>query len=183
MIQGAIVPSIGVNTAFAALTNLLGVRLDPYPACNFLVEIDGILAGGFSECSGLEAETEMVEYREGGLNQYAHQFAGPCRYPPLVLKHGITLINGLYSLGDWHHDVVRGKIVRKNGTIYLLDRRQIPVLWWNIKKAIPVKWTGPELRAESSTIAIESVELVHQGLERPGLASLLLGGISSAISG
>ena len=67
-------PSLGLNAAFSLVTNLLGVRTDPYQVCNFLVEIEGILAGGFSECSGLQVETEVFDYREGGLNEYVHRF-------------------------------------------------------------------------------------------------------------
>jgi phage tail-like protein len=172
-------PSLGLNAAFGLVTNLLGVRADPYQVFNFLVEIEGILAGGFSECSGLQVETEFIDYREGGQNDFVHRFAGPTKYPPLMLKHGLTQIDGLWS---WHQDVVKGKIERRNGTIYLLDKQRIPVMWWDFKEAIPLKWTGPELRADSNAVAFESVELSHRGLSRPTLGDLL-GGIGADISG
>jgi len=172
-------PSLGLNAAFGLVTNLLGVRADPYQVFNFLVETEGILAGGFSECSGLQVETEFFDYREGGQNEFVHRFAGPTKYPPLVLKHGLTQISGLW---DWHQDVIQGKIERKNGTIYLLDKQHIPVMWWDFKEAFPYKWTGPELRADSSNVAIESVELTHHGLSRPTLGNILAG-IGGAISG
>jgi phage tail-like protein len=172
-------PSVGLNAGFAALTNVLGVRSDPYQACNFLVEIEGILAGGFSECSGLQVETETVEHREGGNNDYVHRFAGPTKYPPLILKHGITQIDGLWN---WHQDVTQGTINRKNGTIYLLDKSHIPVMYWNFKEAFPVKYTGPDFRADSASVAFESVELAHRGLSRPTLGSVL-GAAGSAIAG
>jgi phage tail-like protein len=172
-------PSLGLNAAFGLVTNLLGVRADPYQVFNFLVEIEGILAGGFSECSGLQVETEFIDYREGGQNDFVHRFAGPTKYPPLMLKHGLTQIDGLWS---WHQDVVKGKIKRSNGTIYLLDKQRIPVMWWDFKEAIPLKWTGPELRADSNAVAFESVELSHRGLSRPTLGDLL-GSIGADISG
>jgi phage tail-like protein len=172
-------PSVGLNTAFSALTNLLGVRFDPYQACNFMVEIEGILAGSFSECSGLQIETEYLDYREGGRNDYVHRLSGPTKYPPLVLKHGITQVDGLWN---WHQDVTQGTINRKNGTVYLLDRMRIPIIFWNFKDAFPVKYTGPEFRADSATIAFESVELVHHGLSRPTLGGVL-GEIGSAVAG
>jgi phage tail-like protein len=165
-------PSLGLNAAFGLATNLLGVRADPYQAFNFLVEIEGLLAGGFSECSGLQVETEITEYREGGRNDYLHRFAGPTKYPPLTLKHGLTQIDGLWG---WHQDVAQGQIARRNGTIYLLDKKRIPVMWWDFKEAFPVKWTGPDLRADSGNVAIESVELTHRGLSRPRLATALAG--------
>ena len=172
-------PSLGLNAAFGLVTNLLGVRADPYQVFNFLVEIEGILAGGFSECSGLQVETEFFEYREGGQNEFVHRFAGATKYPPLVLKHGLTQISGLW---DWHQDVIQGRIERKNGTIYLLDKQRIPVMWWDFKEAFPFKWTGPDLRADSSNVAVESVELAHRGLSRPTLGNVLAG-IGGAVSG
>jgi phage tail-like protein len=165
-------PSLGINTAFSLATNLLGVRADPYQAFNFLVEIEGILAGGFSECSGLQVETEFFDYREGGVNEYVHRFAGPTKYPPLILKHGLTLIEGLWA---WHQDVTQRTIKRKNGTIYLLNKKRIPVIWWDFKEAFPVKWTGPDLRADSGNVAFESIELAHRGLSRPKLAGTIAG--------
>ena len=73
-------------------------------------------------------------------------------------------------------------INRKNGTIYLLDRMRIPVMYWNFKEAYPVKYTGPDLRADSANIAFESVELTHRGLSRPALGGML-GAAGSAVAG
>jgi phage tail-like protein len=135
--------------------------LDPFHVFNFFVEVEGLLVAGFSECSGLQIETEIQEYAEGGLNDYTHHFRGRSKYPPLILKRGLTLNNQLWR---WHQGVIQGKFERKNGTIYLMDKTHVPVTWWNFKKAFPTKWTGPELRATSNDVAIESVELIHQGL-------------------
>ena len=165
-------PSLGLNAAFSLVTNLLGVRADPYQVFNFHVEIKGIFAGGFSECSGLQVETEYFDYREGGQNDFIHRFAGPTKYPPLVLKHGLTQIDGLWG---WHQEVVKGTIERKNGTIYLLDKQGIPVMWWDFKEAFPVRWTGPDLRASSNEVAFESIELAHRGLSRPRLSNVVAG--------
>jgi phage tail-like protein len=145
-------------------TNVAGGRSDPYQAFNFLVEIEGILAGSFSECTGLQVETEYFDYREGGINDYVHRFAGPTKHPFLILKRGITRIDGLWN---WHQDVTRGTINRKNGTIYLLDKMHSRIMSWNFKEAFPVKYTGPEFRADSASVAFESVELAHRGLSRP----------------
>ncbi|HKQ74182.1 MAG TPA: phage tail protein [Blastocatellia bacterium] len=169
--------SLGLNAGFSLVTNLLGMRADPYQAFNFLIEIEGIMAGGFSECSGLQVETEFQEYREGGVNDYVHRFPGPTKHPPLTLKHGLTQIDGLWR---WHQEVSEGvsqgkEITRQNGTIYLLSKNGLPVMWWDFKEALPVKWTGPELRADSASVAFESVELVHRGLSRPSLANIVAG--------
>jgi phage tail-like protein len=165
-------PAVGWNSAFTIFSNATGIRSDPYLAFNFFVEIQGILSGGFSEVSGIQAETEVQEYAEGGLNQHVHHFAGRTRYPPLVLRHGLTSMDGLWA---WHQKVVQGNVTRLNGTIYLLNEKRIPLIWWNFKNAFPAKWVGPDLRAGSSDIAFESVELVHEGLSRPILAVMAAG--------
>ena len=141
---------------------------NPYQVFNFMVEIEGILSGGFTECSGLQVETEVQEYAEGGLNDYVHRFRGRTRYPPLVLRRGLTTLEGLWL---WHQDVVNGHVARKNGTIYLLDAARDPVVWWEFKGAFPVRWVGPDLRAASNDVAFESVELAHQGLSRPNVGA------------
>ena len=146
----------------------LGNRQDPYAAFNFLVEIEGLVIAGFSDVSGLQIETVLESYREGGLNEYEHKLAGPTRYPSnLVLKHGLTASDTLWS---WHQDVTRGVIKRKNGSIYLLDQQQQTVLAWNFKGAYPVKWSGPDFKADSNNVAVETVELVHQGISRASTA-------------
>jgi phage tail-like protein len=163
--------SLGINAAFAGGTNLLGLRNDPYLSFNFLVEIEGLVVGGFSEVTGLQVETVLETYREGGVNEFEHKLAGPTRYPSnLILKHGLTDIETLWS---WHQDVTQGTIARKNGTIYLLDRQRLPAMWWDFLEAYPVKWTGPELRADSNTVALETLELVHRGLSKPTLSSVV----------
>lgn len=161
-----------LNAAFAAATNLLGVRLDPYHGFNFLIEIEGILTGGFTECSGLQVDIEVETYAEGGLNDYTHNFRGRTKYPPLVLKHGLTPLEGLWN---WHQEVVHGTVNRRNGTVFLLNKMKIPVLWWNFMGAYPTKWTGPDLRADSGNVVFESVELVHQGLSRPAGVGMAVG--------
>ena len=159
------------NAEILAFAKGFGARNDPYLSFNFLVEIEGLISGGFSEVTGLQVETEIETYREGGLNEYEHKLPGPTRYPSnLVLKHGLTDIETLWR---WHQDVTRGKIERKNGTIYLLDSLRAPVMWWDFKESLPVKWSGPELRAESGAVAVETLELVHHGISKP-IASTLL---------
>lgn len=139
----------------------LGSRRDPYLSFNFLVEMEGLTVGGFSDVSGLNAEIELHDYREGGVNGYVHRLAGPARYPAnLVLKHGMTDDPTLWL---WHRDVREGIITRRNLTIILLDAVRVPVRHWHIEGAYPVKWVGPDLRADSNTVALETLELVHCG--------------------
>ena len=123
----------------------VGDRTDPYLSFNFLVEIEGLVVGGFSEVTGLTLEVEVEEYREGGLNSYVHKLAGPARYPNnLVFKHGLSDSDVLWA---WHQKVVRGTIQRKNGSIMLLDNAGEERWRWNFTDAYPVRWVGPDLRA------------------------------------
>ncbi|MCB0183812.1 MAG: phage tail protein [Caldilineaceae bacterium] len=163
--------TLGINAAFSAGSSLLGIRNDPYLTFNFLVEIESLVVGGFSEVTGLQVDTEVETYREGGQNEYEHKFAGPTKYSSnLILKHGLIDIETLWS---WHQDVTQGQIKRRNGTIYLLDHQRLPAMWWDFRAAYPIKWTGPDLRADSNTVALETVELVHQGIVKPTASSAL----------
>jgi phage tail-like protein len=160
----------GVSVAAGVGAGLLGIRNDPYLSARFLVEIEGILVAGFQEVTGMQIETETEDYREGGVNEYVHRLAGPTRYPQnLVLRKGLTDIESLWS---WHQDVVKGDIVRRNGTILLMDRAGLPAMWWDFTDAYPVKWSGPEFRAEQGVVAVEQLELVHRGISKPLASSL-----------
>lgn len=142
----------------------LGKRSDPYLACNFLVEIEGLVVAGFSEVTGLQVEIEVEDYREGGLNEYIHKLAGPTRYPSnLVLKRGLVDAETLWK---WQQEVSQGRIKRSNGSIVLLDSSGQAKWRWNFKDAYPVRWTGPELRAGTAEVALETLELVHRGLSK-----------------
>lgn len=145
------------------------LRNDPYHVFNFFIEIEGIFAGGFTECSGLQVETETYSYREGGVNDFEHTFVGPVRSGPLVLRRGLTLVDSMWL---WFQQTMRGDIARKNGTVYLLNKMHIPVVWWNFKQAVPIKWTGPSLNATSGEVAFTSVELAHRGLSQPQTENL-----------
>jgi len=138
-------------------------REDPYISFGFLVEIHGLIVGGFSEVSGLQAETETEEIREGGVNDHVHKLPKISKYPNITLKRGITDSDTLWK---WHHDVVNGTIERRSGFIILIDREGDERGWWHFIDAYPVKWTGPELRADSNTVAVETLELAHNGLEK-----------------
>lgn len=166
-----------IGYSFASLlgTRFAGVRLDPYMAFNFVVEIEGLLVGGFTQVSGLESDVAVAEHEEGGVNDFVHKFPGRTTYANLVLAHGLTDISTLWN---WYYNVTQGIIERKNGTIMLLDHRQIPAMYWNFRNAFPVKWSGPEFDASSQDVAVESIELVHEGLVKP-----LLGQVGSAARG
>jgi phage tail-like protein len=136
---------------------------DPYGNFNFLVEIDGITRAAFQQCSGFDVTTDVIEHREGGDNLTPRKLPGMTKFSNITLKWGMTDDHALY---DWHRRIVDGEIERKNGSIVLLDRRGEEVARWNFVRAWPSKWDGPDLNAEGNDVAIETLELVHEGLSR-----------------
>lgn len=140
-----------------------GEILDPYNNFNFLIEIDGITRGAFHECSGLDSTIDVIEHREGGENTTLRKLPGLTKFSNIVLKRGITDDRELY---DWHLQAIRGEIARKNGSIILLNRSRQEIARWNFVRAWPTKWTGPSLTAEGNDVAIEQLDLAHEGLER-----------------
>lgn len=171
---------LGLNTALTSALGALGQRVDPYLAVNFLVEIEGLIAGGFSKVEGLDSAIDTQDHVEGGRNDYVHKVLKGTIYSPIVLSHGLTNLDTLWA---WHERVRRGVIQRKNGTVMLLDTRRTPVMWWNFADALPVKWVGPSFDASADTqVAIERIELVHRGLTRP-IASQLMSSASRVASG
>jgi phage tail-like protein len=139
-----------------------GKRQDPYLDFRFLVEVDQLIKGGFTQVSGLQAEVDIEEYREGGTNDFFHHLPRGTKYPYLSLKRG--LID--HSLGDWHQKARNGQIERKTVWVIVLDMQGNEEMRWAIRRAFPVRWLGPEFKANSNSVAVESMELVHQGIEK-----------------
>lgn len=139
-----------------------GVIPDPFNNYNFLVEIDGITRAAFQEVSGFDSTIDVIEHREGGENTTPRKLPGMTKYSNISLKWGMTDDRDLY---DWHRDVVQGTIERKNGSIVLLGRDGAEVARWNFFRAWPTKWDGPDLNAEGNDVAIELLELAHEGVE------------------
>jgi len=136
---------------------------DPYLNFRFLLEVEGLIRGGFSEVSGLQVEVETEDYLEGGVNSFVHKLLKGTKYPNLVLKRGITDSDILWK---WHQDIVNGKIEPKNVFLVVLDYKNQETLQWEFKEAYPVKWTGPEFKADGNNVAIETLELVHRGMQK-----------------
>lgn len=133
-----------------------------YSAYRFFVEIEGITEASFSECGGLQAETEIFEWEEGGLNEYKHRLPGRTKYPNLSLKRGVATAN----LWTWYYEGVQGKVKRRTLAVILYGYSGMPEVRWNISGAIPVKWVGPTFKSGSTEVAIETLELAHHGLKR-----------------
>lgn len=137
-----------------------------YPQAKFRykVEIDGLEAGGFSEVSGFDASIDVIEYREGDMTaETPIKVAGLKHYGNITLKQGLTDSRVMY---DWLAAGVNGEVQRKTLTITLLNDTQSPAASWQIINAWPTKYTAPDFNATASEIAIETVEVAHEGMTR-----------------
>src|SRR5215510_15748220 len=137
-------------------------RRDPYRSFNFQLQIDGVPLGAFSEASGLTAEGDAVDYREGtDLQSNVRKLIGMRKYSNVICKRGYTADK---SLWQWYANITNGIADRRNVTIVLMNEQRQPVLRWNAENAWINKIEGPALKASSNDVAMESVELVHEGL-------------------
>lgn len=138
-----------------------GDRDDPYSAFNFLVEIDGVISAGFSECSGLTSETDIVEYRNGDEDITVRKLPGLKKFTNISLKRGFTQSKELW---DWRKKVMDGQTERQPGAIVLLDEARQEALRWTFREGWPSKWEGPTLNAKNNEVAIETLEIAVEGL-------------------
>jgi phage tail-like protein len=143
---------------------MANARVDPYPRYKFLVEIEGIKRAGFMTVSGLEEETEVREYREGGDNSTVRKLAGLNSYAPIVLEQGSIADTELW---DWRQKVKRDGAQgnRKPISVIQQDEKGDEVKRWQVFDAWPSKFTAPEFDASSSDNAVESIEIQHEGLD------------------
>lgn len=139
-----------------------GERSDPFAAFNFLVEIDGVTVAGFSECSGLSMETDVIEYRNGDADPTFQKLAGVHKFGNLTFKRGFTDTKELWL---WRKTVIDGKTERHSGSVVLLNEARQPSLRWNFREAWPRKLEGPTFHAKNNEVAIETLEIVIEHLE------------------
>ncbi len=139
----------------------VGDRRDPYLSYNFLVEIDGIVRAGFRECTGLDSSQDPVEYREGTDRPTSRKLPGMVRYSNITLRWGMT---DDAEIWEWRQKAAEGRVKRVNGSIVLLDATGQEKMRWNFVDAWPSKWTGPSFNATGNEVAIESIELSHEGV-------------------
>ncbi len=136
---------------------------DPYASFNFLVETNGVLQAGFSEITGLNSETELIEYRNGNEDFTPRKLPGRKKFGNVTLKHGVA--QGQEFL-TWRKTVTDGQIQRQNVSIVILDESRTEVVRYNLADAWPCKWMGPDLKANANEISIESLELCHEGVSQ-----------------
>lgn len=134
----------------------------PLPGFHFQVEWNGSRVG-FTEVSGLDVEVQTIEYREGSSPEYASiKMPGIKKYSNIVLKRGI--VAGDNEFFDWLKSIQLHTAERRDITISLLNEEHNPVMIWKAKNAFPVRLSGPTLNAQANEVAIETLEIAHEGL-------------------
>jgi phage tail-like protein len=154
---------------------------DPVATFRFVLELGFLQAAGFSECTGLQLETKVYEYREGGRNSHALKFPDVGTVGSITLKRGITSGAASDVLYRWQRDVMTGTFdpaanpnrrppdpnqdIDNKVAVVLLDEMGRPLKRWQLVRPFPVKWTGPELKAAANEVAIEVLELACEGID------------------
>lgn len=157
----------------------VGIRGDPLLNHNFVISlldtssslalgksialsaVFDVALGGFSECTGIEMSLDVEEYREGGLNGTVHKFPTSVKWSNITLRRGVGAGTALW---DWHYGFVEGTGKRRDGVIVLMTDLRLPNNIWYFRRGLPVKYTGPALNAGQSQVAIEAIEIAHEGI-------------------
>jgi phage tail-like protein len=138
------------------------MRNDPYAQFNFLLEIEGTTAAGFTEVGGLSAESDMIEYREGSEPARMRKLPALFKFSNITLKRGYTQNRELW---EWRKTTLDGATERKQGAIILLDEARNPVLRWEFFEGWISKYEGPALNSTANEAAVESIEIAIEDLQ------------------
>ena len=134
----------------------------PLPKFHFRVEWGGSKIG-FTEVTGLNIENEIIEYRDGSSPEYHKvKMPGLQKYGNITLKRG--MFNGDNEFFQWLNTVSLSKVERRDVSIALLNENHEPVYIWRVKNAFPVKVVAPDLKSDANEVAVETIEIAHEGL-------------------
>ena len=138
--------------------------MNEYPLSKFYFQVDwGGTQIGFNEISGLDIEVEPIEYRHGASPEFSKiKMPGMKKFSNITLKRGSFKGDNEYF--EWVQTIKLNTVERRNITISLLDEAGAPVITWKVNKAFPIKLQSTDLKAEGNEVAIESIELAHEGL-------------------
>ena len=135
----------------------------PLPVFHFTVQWGGTRIG-FSEVTGLTQENQAIEYRDGSFPEYSSiKMPGLRKFSNVTLKRGIVKADNEFF--QWLSTIRLNKVERRDVVVSLLNENHEPVMTWKIQNAFPVKVEGPGLKASGNEVAIESIEIAHEGLE------------------
>ncbi len=178
------------------LETATGIRLDPILNHNFVISlidtsstlaivksvalsaIFDVALGGFNECTGLEMSLKVEEYNEGGNNGTVLKFPTRVTWSNITLKKGVGAMTGLW---DWHFGFTNGTGKRRDGIIALLNDLHLPNNIWYFRRGLPVKYTGPAMNAQQNNVAIEAIEIAHEGIYQVPFVGLGAAAVSGVV--
>jgi len=136
----------------------------PTPKFSFVVDIEGVATNvRFQEVSGLDVQTQPIEYRRGTSPSFA-----TIKMPGIQKSGNVTLKRGIFAKDnkffDWAERIKNNSVKRSTITIRLIDESGNPTMTWKLTNAWPQKFSGTDLKADGNEIAVESIELGHEGL-------------------
>jgi phage tail-like protein len=149
------------------------LRDDPYSGHNFEIIVNGIsddgtaVKGSFAEASGLEVSIDPIEYRNGSEDITVRKVPGLKKFTNITLKRGVI---GDLAFWNWVVAAMNGTVQRTEGAVVLTDETKSEVMRWKFRRGWPCKWTGPGLNAKNNEIAMETLEICHEGLSIDGQA-------------
>jgi phage tail-like protein len=140
---------------------------DPLIGFNFALQLEGKIAGYFTECSGIGSENEIIEHKvvDDAGHEIVRKIPGRLKWQDITLKRGIT---SNLQIWEWRDQVVKGDVAgaRQNISIVMMDRAYEPVAQWNFTNAWPSKVSGPSLKSDSNEFGVEELTIVHEGMYR-----------------
>jgi phage tail-like protein len=140
---------------------------DPLVGFHYGIEVQGVVNGYFTECSGIGSEHELIEHKivDDKGRESIQKIPGRLKWQDITLKRGIT---SNMDIWDWRDQIVQGKVedARKNGSIVMFDQSGDEVARWNFENAWPLKVSGPSMKADSNEFGIEELVITHEGLYR-----------------
>jgi phage tail-like protein len=144
-----------------------------------LAAVTDVALGGFSECTGLEVSLEIEEYKEGGRNGASLIFPTRSKWSHIVLKKGVGAGTALWN---WAYDFTEGKGKRRDGVIVLINDIHLPNNIWYFRRGLPVKYSGPAMNAMHSAVAIESIEIAHEGIYQVPFVGYAAAAVTGAVN-
>ena len=140
---------------------------DPLVGFHYAIEVQGVVTGYFTECSGIGSENEVIEHKivDDKGRETIQKLPGRLKWQDVTLKRGIT---DNMDIWDWRDEVVQGKVddVRRNGSVVMFNQQLTEVARWNFENAWPSKVSGPSMKSDSNEFGVEELVITHEGLYR-----------------
>ena len=117
----------------------------------------------FQEVSGLDSETQVIEYRHSNSTSFSTiKMPGIKKFPNITMKRGIFAKDNAFW--DWYNKIGMNTIKRESVVVQLLDEKGNPTMKWTLLNAFPVKISSPTLKSDGNEVAIQTIEIAHEGI-------------------